>query len=166
MYLKVDYGTRWVCFRLYPSDFILSNILDLNPQDSLKHMHKHIVINLGWVLLGKPVLYAVMGGTKGSSGAPLQCSCLENPMDGGAWWAAVHGVAESRTRLSNFTFTFHFHALEKEMATHSSVLSWRIPGTGEPGGLPSMGSHRVGQDWSDLAAAVAAGHGSNLDVHW
>ena len=68
-------------------------------------------------------------------------------MDGGAWWAAVHGVAESRrTRLSDFTFTFHFHALEKEMATHSSVLAWRIPGTGEPGGLPSMGSHRVGHN--------------------
>ena len=75
--------------------------------------------------------------------SPLQCSCLENPMDGGAWWAAVHGVAKSRTRLSDFTFTFHFHALEKEMATRSSVLAWRIPGTGEPGGLPSMGSHRV-----------------------
>ena len=76
-------------------------------------------------------------------------------MDGGAWWAAVHGVAKSRTRLSNFTFTFHVHALEKEMATQSSVLAWRIPGTGEPGGLPSMGSHRVGQDRSDLAAAAA-----------
>ena len=76
-------------------------------------------------------------------------------MDGGAWWAAVHGVAKSGTRLSNFTFTFHFHALEKEMATHSSILAWRIPGTGEPGGLPSMGSHRVGHDWSDLAAAAA-----------
>ena len=78
-----------------------------------------------------------------------------NPMDGGAWWAAVHGVAEGRTRLSDFTFTFHFHALEKEMATHSSVLAWRLPGTGEPGGLPSMGSHRVWHDWSDLAAAAA-----------
>ena len=77
---------------------------------------------------------------------PLQDSCLENPMDGGAWWAAVHGVAEGRTRLSDFTFTFHFHALEKEMATHSSVLAWRIPGAGESGGLPSMGSHRVGHD--------------------
>ena len=77
------------------------------------------------------------------NGTPLQYSCLENPMDGGAWWAAVHGVAKSRTRLSEFTFTFHFHALEKEMATHSSVLAWRIPGTGEPGGLLSMGSHRV-----------------------
>ena len=73
-------------------------------------------------------------------------SCLENPMDGGAWWAAVHGAARSRTRLSNFTFTFHFHALEKEMATHSSVLAWRILGAGEPGGLLSMGSHRVGRD--------------------
>ena len=87
--------------------------------------------------------------------SPLQYSCLENPMDGGAWWAAVHGVARSRTRLSNFTFTFHFHSLEKEMATHSSVLAWRIPGMGEPGGLPSLGSHRVGHDWGDLAAAAA-----------
>ena len=74
-------------------------------------------------------------------------------MDGGAWWAAVHGVAKSQTWLSNFTFTFHLHALEKEMATHSSVLAWRSPGTGEPGGLSSLGSHRVGHDWSDLAAA-------------
>ena len=77
---------------------------------------------------------------------PLQYSCLENPMDGGAWKAAVQGVAEGRSLLSDFTFTFHFHALEKEMATHSSVLAWRIPGTGEPGGLPSMGSHRVRHD--------------------
>ena len=67
-------------------------------------------------------------------------------MDGGAWKVEVHGVAEGRTRLSNFTFMFHFHTLEKEMATHSSVLAWGIPGTGEPGGLPSMGSHRVGHD--------------------
>ena len=73
------------------------------------------------------------------NGTPLQCSCLENPMDGGPWYAAVHGVAKSRTRLSDFPFTFHVHALEKEMAAHSSVLAWRIPGTGEPGGLPSMG---------------------------
>ena len=80
------------------------------------------------------------------NGTPLQYSCLENPMDGGAWYAAVHGVAHSRTRLSDFTFTFHFPALEKEMATHSSVLSWRIPGIGKPGGLPSIGSHRVGHD--------------------
>ena len=80
-------------------------------------------------------------------------------MDGGAWKAAVHGVARSRTRLSDFTFTSHFHALEKEMASHSSVLAWRIPGTREPGGLLSLGWHRVGHDWSDLAAAAA----SNVD---
>ena len=82
-------------------------------------------------------------------------SCLENPMDGGAWWGAVHGVAKSWTRLSDFTFTFHFHASEEEMATHSSVLAWRIPGMTGPGGLLSTGSHRVGHDWSDLAAAAA-----------
>ena len=93
-----------------------------------------------------------------SNGNPLQYPCLENPMDTGAWWAAVHGVTKSQTWLSDFTFTFHFHALEKEMATHSSVLAWRIPGTGEPGGLPSMGSHRVGHEWSDLAAAAASYH--------
>ena len=80
------------------------------------------------------------------NGTPLQHSCLENPMDGGAWWAAVHGVARSRARLSDFSFTFHFNALEKEMATHSGVLAWRISGTEEPGGLPSMGSHGVRHD--------------------
>ena len=80
------------------------------------------------------------------NGNPLQYSGLENPRDRGAWWAAVHGVSEGWTRLSNFTFTFHFHALEKEMATHSSVLAWRISRTGESGGLPSMESHRVGHD--------------------
>ena len=87
-----------------------------------------------------PTLYYTDGE---GNGIPLQYSRLENPMEGGAWQAAVHGVAKSWTQLSDFTFTFHFHALEKEMATHSSVLAWRIPGTGEPGGLPSMGSHRV-----------------------
>ena len=90
-------------------------------------------------------------------------------MGGGAWWAAVHGVAKSQARLSDFTFTFHFHALAKEMATHSSILAWRIPGTEEPSGLPSMGSHRVGHDWSDLAAAAAGqskGHACTADGPW
>ena len=96
---------------------------------------KHLVYNL----------LTLLNSGEGN-GTPLQYSCLENPMDGGAWKAAVHGVAEGRTRLSDFTLTFHFHALEKEMATHSSVLAWRIPRMGKPGGLPSMGSHRVGHD--------------------
>ena len=94
-----------------------------------------------------PLIYISLWLFSGEgSGTPLQYSCLENPMDGGAWWAAVHEVAKSRTRLSDFTLTFHFHALGKQMATHSSVLAWRIPGMREPGGLPSMGSHRVGHD--------------------
>ena len=95
---------------------------------------------------------------------PLQYFCLENPMDGGAWWAVVHGVTKSRTWLSDFPFTFHFPALEKEMATHSSVLAWRIPGTGEPGGLLSMGSHRVRHDWRDLAPPAAAAYPSPGDL--
>ena len=115
------------------------NTISNKPLSSLKH---------------RTFLWGVSDGE--GNGTPPQYSCLENPMDGGAWKAAVHGVAKSRTRLSDFTFTFHFYALEKEMATHSSVLAWRIPGTGEPVGLPSMGSHRVGHDWSDLAAAVMA----------
>ena len=85
-------------------------------------------------------------GDREGNGTPLQYSCLEDPIDGGAWWAAGHEVAKSWTQLSDFTFTFPFHALEKAMATHSSVLAWRIPGTEEPGGLPSMGLHRVGHD--------------------
>ena len=88
------------------------------------------------------------------NGTPLQYSCLENPMDGGAWKAAVHGETKGWTRLSDFTFTFHFRALEKDMATHSSAIAWRIPGAGEPGGLPFMGSHRVRHDWSALAAVT------------
>ena len=95
---------------------------------------------------------AILSGE--GSDTPLQYSCLENPMDVGAWQAAVQGVAKRRTWLSDFTFTFHFHALEKEMATHSRVLAWRIPGMGEPGGLPSVGSHRivcgVAQSWTWL----------------
>ena len=97
------------------------------------------------VVHGRFLVAASIVGGEGN-GTPLQYSCLGNPMDRGGWWAAVHGVAKSRTRLSDFTFTFHFHTLEKEMATHSSTLAWRIPGTGEPGGLPSMWSHRVGHD--------------------
>ena len=89
-----------------------------------------------------------------SYGTPLQYSSLENPMGRGACWATVHGVVEGWTQLSDFTFTFHFHALEKEMATHSSILAWRIPWMGEPGGLPSTGSHRVRHHWSDLVVVV------------
>ena len=108
----------------------------------LKHVRLHgIILDLYAYYLGE------------GNGTPLQYSCLENPVEGGAWCAAVHGVTKSRTRLSGFPFTFHFNVLEKEMATHSSVLAWRIPGTGEPGGLPTMESHRVGHSWSDLAAA-------------
>ena len=98
-----------------------------------------------WLSFLKSLLVSSIYFGEGN-GTPIQYSCLENPMDGGAWWAAVHGVARSQTRLSDFTFTFHFPALEKEMATHSSVLAWRIPGTGEPVGLLSMGLHRVGHD--------------------
>ena len=101
------------------------------------------LVDFGTVFLHFSILKNQFGE---GNGTPLQYSCLENPMDGGAWWAAVHGVVMSWTRMSDFTFTFHFHALEKEMATHSSVLAWRIPGMGEPGGLPSMGLHRVGHD--------------------
>ena len=106
---------------------------------------KHMTLNI-WLSFRRKV--------REGNGTPLQYSCLENLMDGRAWWAAVHGVAKSQTWLSDFNFTFHFHALEKKMATHSSVLAWRIPGTAVPGGLPSMGSQRVGHDWSNLAAAA------------
>ena len=108
--------------------------------------------DIGWfaleiTLLSVSVNLTTLGIACGEgNGTPLQYSCLENPMDGGAWWAAVHGVVKSRTRLSDFTFIFHFHALEKEMATQPSVLAWRIPGMAEPGGLLSVGSHRVGHD--------------------
>ena len=94
-----------------------------------------------------PCYFSLPSGFDGEgNGTPLQYSCLENPMNGGAWKAAVHGIAEGWTQLSDFPFTFHFHALEKEIATHSRVLAWRIPGMGDPGGLPSMGSHRVRHD--------------------
>ena len=124
------------------------HLLPQSPKDSFIHLclfcclaYRVIVT----IFLNSIYVLVYCIGREGN-GNPRQYSCLENPMDRGAWWAAVHGVARSRTRLSDFTFTFHFHALEKEMATHSSVLAWRIPGTGEPGGLLSLGSHRVGHD--------------------
>ena len=107
-----------------------------------------------WKRWASPLLYVCPHCFGEGNDTPLQYSRLANPMGRGTWWAAVQGVAKSWTRLSDFTFTFHFHALEKEMATHSIVLAWRIPGTGKPGELPSMGLHRVGHDWSDLAAAA------------
>ena len=128
---------------------ILEN-LDSSPQCSWKWKSNPKPFYIHWH--NNLVLTRFLAGE--GNGNPFQYSCLENPMDGGAWWPAVHGVAKSQTGLSDFTFTFHFHALEKEMATHSSVLTWRIPGTGEPGGLASLGSHRVGHDWSDLAVAA------------
>ena len=152
-------GRKWI---LYCRNWIRSPDLQRHEKrvDSLFHSRCWVNLNkkkkkekkLGpgtslvvqWLTLSSQAPSA--GGPGLIPGTPLQYSCLENPMDGGAWWATVHGVAKSRTLLSDFPFTFHFHALEKEMATHSSVLAWRIPGTGEPGGLPSMGSHRVGHD--------------------
>ena len=122
-------------------------IKDLNAR---LEMTKFSEENTGWIFFYKNWNFIFLEGNS----TPLHYSCLENPMEGGAWKAAVHGVPEGWTRLSNFTFTFHFHALEKEMGTHSSVLAWRIPGMGEPGGLPSLGSHRVGHDWRDLASAA------------
>ena len=122
---------------------------------TLMYLPQKYALSIAW--LSACELYFLPCPPGDGSGNPLQYSCLENPMDEGAWWPAVHGVAKSQTRLSDFTLTFHFPALEREMATHSSVLAWRIPGTGEPHGLTSMGSHRVGHDWSDLA--VACPHG-------
>ena len=135
------------------SDFWLS--LRAGPETSVFFTKLHFACGLSAPALVEKISWWCSGVIGEGNGTPLQYSCLENPMDRGAWWAAVHGVAKSQTRLSDFTFTFHFHALEKEMATHSSVLAWRIPGMGDPGGLPSMGSLRVGHDWSDLAGAAA-----------
>ena len=121
------------------ADFILGGFKITAVGDSSHEIKRHL-------LLGRKVMTNLDSLFGEGNDTPLQYSCLESPMDGGAWWAAVHGVARSWTRLRDFTFTFRFPALDKEMATHSSVLASRIPGTGEPGGLPSMGSHRVGHD--------------------
>ena len=123
-----------------PPAFNLSSIRVLFNESALHIRWPNSLLSLDYLDLKLDIGYGE------GNGNPLQYSYLENPMDGGAWWAVVHGVAKSQTRLSDFPFTFHFHALEKEMATHSSVLAWRIPGMGEPGGLPSMGSHRVRHD--------------------
>ena len=120
--------------------FLVNKITKVDLLTTLKHQNKNFRIV-------KHIFYKCYQIQVGEgNGTPLQDSCLENPMDGGAWQAAIHGVAKSQTRLRDSNFTFYFHALEKEMATHSSVLAWRIPGTGEPGGLPSMGLHRVRHD--------------------
>ena len=119
--------------------FIINSILLLTFESQLLFVHLLLMFFLQWCC-------------RKGNGTPLQYSRLENPMDGGAWWAADHGVAKSRTQLSDLTFTFHFHALEKETATHSSVFAWRIPGMAVPGGLLSMGSHRVGHNWGDSNA--------------
>ena len=132
---------RLTCFQLLFKCRLKSNILVLSAKISTSHHICGKETNSFKIIELENVFFMII--TREGSGTPLQYSCLLNPMDGGAWWAAVHGVAKSRTRLSDFTFTFHFHALEEEMATHSSVLAWRITGTG---GLPSLWSHRVGHD--------------------
>ena len=143
-------------FTLLSARIFLCYAMDSRGFPPLKHLGEQNsaeVFVLAWNLSFRYPLGLWAGE---GNGTPIQYSYLENPIDGGAWWAAVHGVAKSQIRLSDFPFTFHFPALEKEMATHSSVLAWRIPGTGEPGGLPFMGSHRVGHDWSDLAVGLWA----------
>ena len=138
-YITFLFLTVWVIGRWLTSAFALKTLL--------------FSLAISFIIVCKQSLVYFF---REGNGTPLQYSCLENPMDRGACWATAHGVSKSRTRLSDFTFPFHFHALEKEMATHSNVLAWRIPGMGEPGGLLSMGSHRVRHDWRDLAAAAAA----------
>ena len=138
--------TLWTAARQAPLSITNSrSLLKLMSIESVMPS-THLTLCRPLLLLPLYTLYLSVNAYGEGNGTPFQYSCLENPMDGGAWRAAVHGVTKSRIRLSDFTFTFHFHALEKEMATHSRILAWRIPGTGEPGGLPSMGSHRVGHD--------------------
>ena len=133
----------WVCFLpcIIKLDRRVTYVIRVLPSWECRNNHS-MIPNVGCSWNKTPI---GPSGREGN-GTPLQYSCLEGPMDGGAWWAPAHGVARSRAWLSDFTFTFHFHALEKEMATHSSVLASRIPGTGESGGLPSVRSHRVGHD--------------------
>ena len=148
-YITFLFLTVWVIGRWLTSAFALKTLL--------------FSLAISFIIVCKQSLVYFF---REGNGTPLQYSCLENPMDRGACWATVHGVSKSRTRLSDFTFPFHFHALEKEMATHSNVLAWRIPGMGEPGGLLSMGSHRVRHDWRDLAAAAAAAAVYFLGLPW
>ena len=126
--------------------------------------HKALLIGFTWLKLMNCCFFKnysfIYLAAPGPSSNPLQYSCLENPMDRGAWWTAVHGVAKSWTWLSDFTFTFHFQALEKEMATHSSTLAWKIPWTEKPGRLQSMGSQRVGHDW--VTSLSFTFHGPNI----
>ena len=136
----------------FPS-FLRSNVYHIGIYFHCVYIY-HIFLFIHSSMDTQPVYMPLLLWIGEGDGTPLQYSCLENPMDRGAWQAAVHGVAKSQTWLSDFIFTFHFHALEKETATHSSTLAWRIPRTEEPGWLPSMGLHRVGHDWSDLAAIV------------
>ena len=146
-------GSTWVYVFMNLCDWTCRNI----------HVIEWILVQVctQWIYYSVPsyvyVFEYIYGHVPQKAMAPHSSTLAwKNPTDGEVWWATVHGVAKSQTRLSDFPFTFHFHALEKEMATHSSVLAWRIPGTGEPGGLLSMGSHRVGHNWSELAAAAAA----------
>ena len=135
-YFKGRLFQATLCFSMNIATYILTD----------RFVFSFFAIFLRNQILLNLMIAVVFYSEKAINANPLQYSCLENSMDRGAWQAAVHGVTKSRAQLSHFTFTFYFHALEKEMATHFSILAWRIPGTEEPNGLPSMGSHRVGHD--------------------
>ena len=150
-------------FYYHLQDFQEYFINSITESYALTFWQMHFIVKTAEVVQNVPYLpFTVTAKPSGLTFLPwvrkrtVQHSCLKNPMDRGAWKATVHGVTEGRTQLSDFTFTFHIHALEEEMATHSSVLAWRIPGTGEPGGLPSLGSHRVGHDWSDRSSSSSS----------
>ena len=152
-YNIIMYNLLMESLQIFQYTWILNHIFTIQyPLSSTRKSFLCILISI--IILSQNILSYHINNYREGNGTPFQYSCLESPMDGGAWKAAVHGVAEGQTQLRDFTFIFHFHALEKEMATQSSVLAWRIPGTGEPGGLPSMGSHRVRHDWSSLAVAL------------